>query len=114
MSEQSLSLAPQIASSEKNDRVLRLIALLKLLEGVLILGMAVGVLNLLHHDVAAVATKWITVLRIDPHNEYIHLLLAKLGVLDDHRLKEISAWLFRLRCTEIHRRHRAAIQEAMG
>jgi uncharacterized membrane protein (DUF2068 family) len=71
-----------------------LIAVLKLLEGLLILGMAVGVLKLLHHDVAAVVTDWITALRIDPHNEYIHLLLGKLGVLDDHRLKEISAGSF--------------------
>ena len=103
MNQQPLSLAPQMAASEKNDRVLRLIALLKLLEGLLILGMAVGVLKLLHHDVAAIVTDWITVLRIDPHNEYIHLLLTKLGVLDDHRLKEISAGSFvyaALRLTE--------------
>ncbi len=103
MNQQLLSLAPQNAVSEKNDRVLRLIALLKLLEGLLILGMAVGVLKLLHHDVAAIVANWITAFRIDPHNEHIHLLLTKLGVLDDHRLKEISAGSFvyaALRLTE--------------
>jgi uncharacterized membrane protein (DUF2068 family) len=103
MSQQLMSLAPQTVVSEKNDRILRLIALLKLLEGFLILGMAVGVLKLLHHDVAAVVANWITAFRIDPHNEHIHLLLTKLGVLDDHRLKEISAGSFvyaALRLTE--------------
>jgi uncharacterized membrane protein (DUF2068 family) len=89
--------------SGKSDGVLRLIALQKLVEGTLILGMAVGVLKLLHHDVAAVVTDRVTALRIDPHNEYIHLMLAKLGVLDDHRLKQISAGSFvyaALRLTE--------------
>ena len=33
-------------------------------------------------------------MRIDPHNEYIHSMLAMLGVLDDHRLKQISAGSF--------------------
>ena len=74
--------------------MLRLIAVFKLLEGLLILVLAVGVLKLLHHDVAGLASEWITALRIDPHNEYIHWLLAKLGVLDDHRLKQISAGSF--------------------
>ena len=73
------------------EKMLRLIAVFKLLEGLLILVLAVGVLKLLHHDVAGLASEWITALRIDPHNEYIHWLLAKLGVLDDHRLaKQIT------------------------
>ena len=103
MSQQPSSLSQQGAVPEKNDRVLRMIALLKLLEGTLILGMAFGVLKLLHHDVAAVVADWVTALRIDPHNEYIHLMLSKLGVLDDHRLKQISAGSFvyaALRLTE--------------
>jgi uncharacterized membrane protein (DUF2068 family) len=79
---------------QKPNRVLWLIAVLKLLEGLLILVVAVGVLKLLHRDVASMAAEWITALRIDPHNEHIHWLLAKLGVLDDHRLKQISAGSF--------------------
>jgi uncharacterized membrane protein (DUF2068 family) len=94
MSQEPPSVPQQSGSAQKPDRVLRLIALFKLLEGTLILCMAVGVLKLLHHDVAAVATRWITAIRIDPHNEYVHSLLAKLGVIDDHRLKEISAGSF--------------------
>jgi uncharacterized membrane protein (DUF2068 family) len=103
MSQQPSSQGAEGAVAQKNDRVLGLIAALKLLEGSLILGMAFGVLKLLHHDVAADVTDWITALRIDPHNEYIHRMLTTLGVLDDHRLKQISAGSFvyaALRLTE--------------
>jgi uncharacterized membrane protein (DUF2068 family) len=90
-------------TARNNSKTLWIIAAFKLAEGVLILFVAVGVLKLLHHDVAAVVADWISALRIDPHNEYIHWLFAKLGVLDDHRLKQISAGSFvyaTLRITE--------------
>ena len=94
MNQQLLSQAPQTVDAPKKDRMLRLIAVLKLLEGFLILAAAFGVLKLLHHDVAGIASDWIAALRIDPENRYIHLLLAKLSILDDHRLKQISAGSF--------------------
>jgi uncharacterized membrane protein (DUF2068 family) len=103
MIEQPPNRAPETPAPRKNGRVLRLIALLKLVEALVILAMAFGVLKLLHHDVAATVTEWVTALRIDPHNEYIHGMLSKLGVLDDHRLKQISAGSFvyaALRLTE--------------
>ncbi len=56
--------------------------------------MAIGALELLHHDVATVVAEWIAAMRIDPHNEFIHMLLAKLGFLGDQRLKQISAGSF--------------------
>jgi uncharacterized membrane protein (DUF2068 family) len=88
---------------QKSSKVLWLVAAFKLLEGLLILVLAVGALKLLHHDVAGIVADWITALRIDPHDEHIHWLLAKLGVLDDQRLKQISAGSFvyaALRLTE--------------
>lgn len=94
MNQQLLSEAPQTGKVPKKDGMLRLIAVLKLFEGLLILATAFGVLKLLHHDVAGVATDWIAALRIDPENRYIHLLLTKLSILDDHRLKQISAGSF--------------------
>jgi uncharacterized membrane protein (DUF2068 family) len=44
--------------------------------------------------VAAVAEHWIDVFRVDPHNHFIDLLLDKLSVLDDRRLKELSVGTF--------------------
>jgi uncharacterized membrane protein (DUF2068 family) len=90
-------------TTQNGGKTVGIIAAFKLAEGVLILFVAVGLLKLLHHDVAGVAADWISALRIDPHNEHIHWLLAKLGVLDDHRLKQISAGSFvyaALRITE--------------
>jgi uncharacterized membrane protein (DUF2068 family) len=84
----------RLMADQKSNRVLWLIAVFKLLEGLLIFVVAVGALKLLHRDVASMAAEWITALRIDPHNEYIHWLLGKLGVIDDHRLKQISAGSF--------------------
>jgi uncharacterized membrane protein (DUF2068 family) len=82
------------AVPQEKDRVLRLIGALRLLEGLLVLAMAVGALKLLHHDLAALVADWIAAIRIDPHNEFIHALLENLGFLDDRRLKEISAGSF--------------------
>lgn len=90
-------------TSRNSGKTLWIIATFKLVEGVLILIVAVGLLKLLHRDVAGVVADWISALRIDPHNEHIHWLLAKVGVLDDQRLKEISAGSFvyaALRITE--------------
>jgi uncharacterized membrane protein (DUF2068 family) len=84
---------PGVSAARKN-RVLVLIGALRLLEGMLVLIVAVGVLKLLHKDVAATVAEWSAAVRIDPHNAYIHAVLEKIGLLDDQRLKEISAGSF--------------------
>jgi len=76
------------------SKTLWLIALFKLMEAAAILALAIGALKLLHHDVAKSAEDWITALRIDPHNEHMNWLLAKLSGIDDRRLKQISAGSF--------------------
>ncbi|PYT57067.1 MAG: DUF2127 domain-containing protein [Acidobacteria bacterium] len=83
-----------------HGRGLRLIAAFKLLKALALIAVGVGALRLLHKDVAAVAEHWINVFRVDPHNHFIDLLLTKLSILDDRRLKELSvgtfvyAWIF--------------------
>src|SRR6266852_8429188 len=77
-----------------HGRGLRLIAAFKLLKAFALIAVGVGALKLLHKDVAAVAEHWINVFRVDPHNHFIDLLLDKLSVLDDRRLKELSVGTF--------------------
>ncbi len=77
-----------------HGRGLRLVAAYKLLKGVGLLAVGIGALNLLHKDVAALADHWINILQVDPHSHYIRLLLAKLSILDDRRLKELSVGTF--------------------
>lgn len=76
------------------NRGLLYIALFKLFKGVLLLIVGVGALKLLHKDAGAIAMHWIDVLRADPDNRFIHAGLAKLLLVDDSKLKEISAGTF--------------------
>ncbi len=73
---------------------LRLIAAFKLLKGLALVALGIGALKLLHKDVAAVIEHWISIFRVDPHNHFMDLLLAKLSILDDRRLKEFSVGTF--------------------
>jgi len=60
--------------------------------GLLVLG--IGALKLLHKDVAAEVAKWIDILRVDPNNHYIQEALARLGMVDDRKLKALSIGTF--------------------
>jgi uncharacterized membrane protein (DUF2068 family) len=77
-----------------HGRGLRLIAAFKLIKGLALIAVGIGALRLLHRDVAAVVEHWVNVFRVDPHNHFINLLLAKLSILDDRRLKELSIGTF--------------------
>ncbi|MGI8746596.1 MAG: DUF2127 domain-containing protein [Bryobacteraceae bacterium] len=75
-------------------RGLLYIALFKLLKGVLLVIVGAGALKLLHKDAGEAAMHWIDMLRVDPDSRFIHALLAKVLLIDDHKLKEISAGTF--------------------
>jgi uncharacterized membrane protein (DUF2068 family) len=77
-----------------HGRGLRVIAAFKLLKALGLIAVGVGALRLLHKDVAAIAEHWINMFRVDPHNHFIDLLLEKLAILDDRRLKELSFGTF--------------------
>jgi uncharacterized membrane protein (DUF2068 family) len=77
-----------------HGRGLRLIAAFKLLKACALIAVGVGALKLLHKDVAGLVEHWINVFRVDPHNHFIDLLLTKLAILDDRRLKELSVGTF--------------------
>jgi uncharacterized membrane protein (DUF2068 family) len=83
-----------MSKSKTRSRGLMLIAAFKLLKGFALLAVAIGALRLLHRDVAAVADQWINAFRVDPHNHYIHWLLAKLSSVDDRKLRELSVGTF--------------------
>ncbi len=78
----------------RSDAVIRTIAGFKLLKGLLLLAVAIGALTLLDEDVGKEAQRWVAMLRVDPHNHFIHALLIKLTRVDNHRLEEISAGTF--------------------
>ena len=73
---------------------LKLIAAFKLLKAFVLIGVGVGALKLLHKDVAGIVEHWVNVFQVDPRNHYIDLLLDRLAILDDRRLKELSVGTF--------------------
>jgi uncharacterized membrane protein (DUF2068 family) len=83
-----------VLGKTSRGRGLQLIAVFKLLKGLALIAVGIGALHLLHRDVAAVVEHWINIFRVDPHNHFIDLLLAKLSILDDRRLKELSIGTF--------------------
>jgi uncharacterized membrane protein (DUF2068 family) len=82
------------ASHESDGKGLRIIAVFKLTKGLLLLAVGIGAIKLLHKDVSELATDWITAIRVDPDNRLIHGLIAKLGLMNDHKLEEISLGSF--------------------
>jgi uncharacterized membrane protein (DUF2068 family) len=83
-----------MSSTRSRSKGVLYIAIYKVLEGLLLLAAAFGVLKLLHHDLAAIVYHWVNVVRIDPGNHFIHLLLSRLANVDDQRLKELSVGTF--------------------
>jgi uncharacterized membrane protein (DUF2068 family) len=81
-------------SEVSHDRWIRLIAILKLAKAGLLLATGLGVLKLLHHDVAEVVDRWINLLQLDPDNQHIQRLLTRVWFIDDRELKEIGAGSF--------------------
>jgi uncharacterized membrane protein (DUF2068 family) len=83
-----------MAGKTKGSRGLLLIAAFKLIKGLALLALGIGALRLMHKDVAAEVAQWIDILRVDPHNYYIQKMLAKLGMVDDRKLKALSIGTF--------------------
>ena len=82
------------SAKRTGSATLLLIALFKLFKGFLLLAVAIGALKLLHKDVAESVEHWVRILRVDPRNHYIHLLLSKLFSVTPNQLKELSAGTF--------------------
>jgi len=71
-----------------------LIGLFKLVKGLLLVAVGISALRLLNRDVGEAVTNWVSEIRIDPGNLYIHKLLVKVGGLDHRKLEEISIGSF--------------------
>ncbi len=85
---------PRVHTRTKRNRWLELIALYKLLQAALLVSVGVGVLKLLHKDVADVLSHVARELRMNPEGHLVGFLLEKSALLDDHRLHQISLFLF--------------------
>jgi uncharacterized membrane protein (DUF2068 family) len=78
----------------KQKSPLLLIALFKLVKGLLLLAVGIGAVKLLHRDIAETLSDWVDFLRVDPDNRYIHGILARLLNLSPGQLKAASVGTF--------------------
>jgi hypothetical protein len=63
-------------SSNSSGYVLVLIGIFKLIKALLLIAIGIGVIKLLHKDIAGTVMHWIEALRVDPENRYVHRLLV--------------------------------------
>jgi len=78
----------------EHRRGLLLIGLFKLAKAALSVGLGVGALKLLHHDVATVILRIADALRIDPESHLIGLLMIKADLIDPNKLLHFSIITF--------------------
>ncbi len=85
---------PGASDPSRGSRTLLLIALFKLVKGVLLVGVGIGAVKLLHRDVAEVVMRWVDVLRVDPENRFVHGLLSRVLSISPGQLKAASVGTF--------------------
>jgi uncharacterized membrane protein (DUF2068 family) len=85
---------PAARGPRQGRGIILLIAAFKLAKGLLLLAAGLGVLRLLHHDVADTAAHWVHALRVDPNNRFIHRFLERLLGVSRRRLEEIGVGTF--------------------
>lgn len=78
----------------KPSKGLLYIAAFKLLKAMLLLAVGIGALRLLHRDIAAEVMQWVNLFRVDPDNNFLHRVLDRLSILDEHRLRQLSIGTF--------------------
>src|SRR5665213_529526 len=76
--------------SRADSGLIRLIAVFKLMKAVLLILVGVGVLKLLHKDIASALEHVVAVLGLDPGNEYVDKIFQKLVDLTPHKIKVIG------------------------
>ena len=87
-------MATRAKAGGKTTATLLLIALFKLIKGILLLAVGIGALKLLHRDIAQTVAHWVDILRVDPDNRLIHRLLTRILSVTPAQLRAASAGTF--------------------
>jgi uncharacterized membrane protein (DUF2068 family) len=90
----SVQAARPATKPRESTKTLLLIAVFKLLKGLLLIAVGIGALKLLHKDIGDTVLRWVDVLRVDPDNRLIHGLLTRVVRVSPNQLKAISLGTF--------------------
>lgn len=83
-----------VARGRRHNKGLLLIAIYKLLQALLFVGIGVGVLRLLHKDIDDILAQVATALRFNPESRFVNFVLEKASLINDPLLKRIGAAAF--------------------
>ena len=75
-------------------KVVRLIALFKLLKGVLLIAVGVAALKLLHTDIASLVESWVAVLGLDQNSRFVGRALSTAAALTPNRVRDLIVGSF--------------------
>src|ERR1700758_108606 len=82
------------ATHHRHDRGLITIGTFKILEGLLFVLLGLGVIRLLHRDIADMMLRAAMALRLDTESRFVNFLLEKVQLLTPHKMRLISAGIF--------------------
>jgi uncharacterized membrane protein (DUF2068 family) len=81
-------------AKQASDLWIVVIGIFKLMKAAGLLIVGIGLLKLVHRDVAAVTTHWVERFRLDPDNQHIHAVLARIFRVTPKQLRELSVGTF--------------------
>ncbi|MCU1299776.1 MAG: hypothetical protein JWQ87_60 [Candidatus Sulfotelmatobacter sp.] len=77
-----------------DDQLIRLIAIFKFLKAGLLIALGIGVLKLVHKDLASVIEHWGDALRLDPANRFLDAALEKAVNVSPAQIKKLGLGSF--------------------
>jgi uncharacterized membrane protein (DUF2068 family) len=77
-----------------DTKVLRLIAIFKLLKAVLLIAIGVGALRLVHTDVTTLMEKWVARFGLNPGSRYVGHVILEAASLSPNRIKDLAVGSF--------------------
>jgi uncharacterized membrane protein (DUF2068 family) len=81
---------PPVAAAVKAPWGLKLIAGAKIAKGAALACLSLGVFDMIHKDLTALALRFVQIARISPENKYVELGLEKLGLVEPATLVRLG------------------------
>jgi uncharacterized membrane protein (DUF2068 family) len=77
-----------------DTKLLRLIAIFKLLKAALLIAVGVGALRLVHTDVTTLLEKWVARFGLNPGSRYVGHVILETAALTPNRIKDLAVGSF--------------------
>ena len=73
-----------------HNRLIRAVALFKLLKSATLIAAGIGIFKLVHHDVASTLNHWILELGLDPGHRFVGEAIQRVTSLSPHKIRDIG------------------------